>query len=809
MSARTRNLALLGAALALTIVLATTASAFAAPEPTLGLTALQTLLTASPSGTVDGYFKTVVKGSAIVDIPVTIESITAGQRSGTSLILFEATGPLMAKYGGIVAGMSGSPVYVHDCGVDKIVGAVSYGDYFTLGGTGLATPIESMLALESHHAPAVMPLRTAAISSGKLIDRVIVSDDPQDFAGAEHDGAFVAKPLSSVFIGGLRPGGSAYKALAAALAKHDVKIVALDTPLAGTSAADDAEFATPLVPGAAVATLASRGDLWVGGIGTVTYTDGSSVLAFGHPAFWSGTTSLYMANAWIDGIWPSSYEPYKLGSPGATRGQFTQDRFAGILGTLNDFPAETTITAHATDADTGESVNTHVYIPRLLMNTGQWDSGIAVAAVSVAYERLEDAQAIDGSAITTTTARVSDGIREYTITIPNRYDSSDVGSDGSTDVRDIVDELQGVLSSGTQTLDIESIDLQTSVSAHHRSATVVGVSVDGGLRSGVNTATVTYFVYGEPAYLTRKVAFTIPAGMGLQGTLTAMSTKYALENSNPGEGDVTSTVTTPGPVTDRIWMVSDAVSDLNATLPNSALQLQYTTANPDSAETPTDASATVTATDITPWYLDGVATADSPVMSAELSRSTVNYRGATVLSGEIIGPTADSTVRIYGRVAGESTERLLDTVTATYNTAADTSTYYSLISGLPANTKLRVHIDPADGWLSSDAFCRLKVRAKAQVNASTTTFAVGKTITLSAKVLSPASAGSKLRFQRWNAHTHAWLTISTETLVASSGAARASTTWQPGRGTHKVRVRFLGGPANAAASSNTIVLHVR
>ena len=40
--------------------------------------------------------------------------------------------------------MSGSPVYVDDGGVDKLIGALSYGSDFTIGGMFLATPVEYM-----------------------------------------------------------------------------------------------------------------------------------------------------------------------------------------------------------------------------------------------------------------------------------------------------------------------------------------------------------------------------------------------------------------------------------------------------------------------------------------------------------------------------------------------------------------------------------------------------------------------------------------------------------------------------------------
>ena len=287
--------------LAAVLLLAAAPVALAAEgEPTLGLAALQARLDASPSGSVMGYMKTVLRGSTIETIPVEVLALT-GDTPGSSLILFTASGPRIDAIGGIASGMSGSPIYVEDDGVWKVIGALSYGDYFTLGGTGLATPIESMLQLITDYSPRAVGLTRPVLTSGRLIDRVIVSAHPEKLSAASAGGAFVARPLGSVFIGGLRPGSGAFERLSTALAKRGVTVTRTGSHLsAGAST-----FSTDLLPGAAVSALAARGDMWVGGIGTVTYADGDDVLAYGHPAYWTGSTDLYMANAWIAGVWPS------------------------------------------------------------------------------------------------------------------------------------------------------------------------------------------------------------------------------------------------------------------------------------------------------------------------------------------------------------------------------------------------------------------------------------------------------------------------------------------------------------------------
>ena len=110
----------------------------------------------------------------------------------------------------------------------------------------------------------------------------------------------------------------------------------------------DPGWSPPLVAGASVGTLYSVGDLWFGAAGTVTYVDGTTVLAYGHPLDWLGSTVAYLTNAWVAGIWHTTYEPYKLMVPAAVQGTVTQDRNSGVEGVVGSFPAETTVTASAT-----------------------------------------------------------------------------------------------------------------------------------------------------------------------------------------------------------------------------------------------------------------------------------------------------------------------------------------------------------------------------------------------------------------------------------------------------------------------------
>ena len=413
------------AALVAALMALTATTALAGPvDPTLDVVQLQAAIDAN-GGSLPGYLKTVIKNDDIVELDVTVLAVTTGFGSGpadmSSLILFESNDPVIEDLGGIAAGMSGSPIYVDDgTGTDKLIGALSYGDMFTTRGTGLATPIEAMANLQANYSVAsVLPrkLVSPVIVEGQIKDRIMVPSD-SDSVAAEPANTIVAKPLASVYLGGVNPASKLYKAYAKALDSRGIELV---TPREGGLSAKVSPYSAEFEGGSAIAVLAARGDLWSGGIGTVTYVDTPTVVAFGHPAYYEGDTSLYLCNAWIDGVWPSTYMAYKLGRPAAVRGTLTQDRLAGIAGVDGPKPVDIPVTAKATR---GSKVATSaVQLPAHVADSSNeafW--GLPTFGAYVAGSRLYDAAANTGSALTTTTVVVQDGTGPiYTIVRRNVY----------------------------------------------------------------------------------------------------------------------------------------------------------------------------------------------------------------------------------------------------------------------------------------------------------------------------------------------------------------------------------------------------
>jgi hypothetical protein len=815
--ARTRWVAFTMLALAFALSLSIASAAWAAPlEPTMGLTALGAKIDASPLDSlqrhhIDGYFKTVVSGSTITTIPVQVLAITGGENADSALILFEASGPLIARYGGIVAGMSGSPVFVDDGGTDKLVGALSYGNWFTIGGTGLATPIDAMTHIENKYAPLVERLAAPIKTSAGTIDRVIVAPNPAALSAEARDGALVAKPLSMLFVGGVPAGSKVFARFRSEMASHGVDVVAQGSAL--SPAVGDTSFTTPLVGGASVASLVTRGDLWLGSVGTVTYGTPDTVLAYGHPAQWDGATSLYMTNAWVDGIWPSLDTPYKIARPTAVRGEITQDRGAGILGKLGQMPAETPITARVMNADTGESTSTAVYMPSMLLDTQSNYSDAVAMAVYPAAARLLDVYDTPGSAVTTTTIVVSDGDHTYTVVQPNVVDDSAYLLDTLTyDPWNDVTALEGALDAGVDTLHIVSIDFEARVSQHRNSATIIGVDVPGGIKTGVNHAQVKVLAYGKAATQTVNVDFTLPAGVNTQGLLSAMSSygssdyyDYSFDEEYFDYSERTT--------------VKSVVDDLNSLQPNNVINVAFQPlpVRPSSddeerfilSDTPITEPKAIETSVATTWSVSGEAEAGTPIITLRRSKSIVGYNGSAGLSGTIYGPDAVGKVSVFGTRAGTPGEVFLGYATVKYSNMWDGPLFYFYASGLKANTTLRVHVDASDDgqWTEGNATTSIRVRAKVGLTASDKRFSAGKRIRLTSTVYPASAVGRTVTFQRWNASQKRWRSISSAKLVLKHGKATASISWKPRAGTQKIRAHFEGGTTNLANGSSSLKIY--
>jgi len=278
--------------------------------------------------------RTVFRGDSIEEFPAEIVGVLSGGRVDGQVILARATSERLKQLG-IAQGMSGSPVYVDG----KLVGALASGWFFQRDALFGVTPIRDMLrVMDLPAAPLTGP--TAGPAGVELsVPPGGVRFGAFRWEDAETEGDVRAEeaPVTGA--------GSGPRALPVPLACGGLNPAALETarrwlgPLGfdvvpGGSVAGDGPDAASLQPGSAVAVDLLRGDLSLSAIGTLTWRDGDRVLIFGHPFFQSGDVRLPLSTARIATIVASDYTSFKLGLSGREVGVVTQDRHAGLAGTI-------------------------------------------------------------------------------------------------------------------------------------------------------------------------------------------------------------------------------------------------------------------------------------------------------------------------------------------------------------------------------------------------------------------------------------------------------------------------------------------
>lgn len=215
------------------------------------------------------------------------------------------------EYTGVVAGMSGSPVYIDG----KLLGALSYriGQFSKEPIAGI-TPIAQMLDVRDIVGDATGPMmQTASLQKSQGSD-------------ANLDIHPIETPLS---LSGFSP--EALRPFKDRLAA--VGLTAIDGVGGG---APDTKQPEPLVPGSAVSALMVTGDLEMAATCTVTYIDPRQLLACGHPISQSGGVSMPMTKAEVVATLASPLNAFKIINTTELAGAFNQDRASAIRGTLGE-----------------------------------------------------------------------------------------------------------------------------------------------------------------------------------------------------------------------------------------------------------------------------------------------------------------------------------------------------------------------------------------------------------------------------------------------------------------------------------------
>ena len=307
------------------------ASTAAAGDPIMALADVQ------PGMQCTGY--SVVQGTTISSFNVKVLDVIDGDpASDGPRILFEVSGPAVDATG-IGPGFSGSPIYCPDgAGTSRNIGAISQsiGEYG--GKAGLATPIEFMLA-----NPTDPPVARDAGDGRAASPRAAAAIRRMRRQGTKD----LAAPLT---ISGVSP--QLGKAIEATGRRYGRPIIAVPAGPLGSFPVQE------LRPGSAVSVGYSGGDMRLGAIGTVAYTDAGRVWSFGHSFEAAGARNLLLQDAYVFRV---VNEPnaaftggsYKLAVAGHDVGTLSNDAFSAVVGTVGALPRATMVRAIGTDHDTG------------------------------------------------------------------------------------------------------------------------------------------------------------------------------------------------------------------------------------------------------------------------------------------------------------------------------------------------------------------------------------------------------------------------------------------------------------------------
>jgi len=288
-----------------------------------------------------GYGKTVFSGKRIEVFNVEVLGVLKNWEARSDMILIKMTGGPLSETG-VIAGMSGSPVYINN----KLVGAVSHGWSFAKEAIAGVTPIGIMMDVLKMEPQAEEPAFAGRdntwsapldIQDSKVINNLISHGMPLEDKLSENN--ILQQPFTIDLVPIRTP---------LMVSGFDNRSLKRMSPLfnklglfPSQSSKDHVNTSANLsgfVPGAAVAAELIRGDLNASAVGTLTYRDGNNILAFGHPLIQTGTTDLPMSTALVYTILSSQSGSVKMAVAEEVIGRITQDRRPALAGKIGEYP---------------------------------------------------------------------------------------------------------------------------------------------------------------------------------------------------------------------------------------------------------------------------------------------------------------------------------------------------------------------------------------------------------------------------------------------------------------------------------------
>jgi hypothetical protein len=269
-----------------------------------------------------GVCITEMDGGELVEIPLTVIGSLGPAGPEREMVLVRLEGPRYEETG-IIAGMSGSPVYVDG----RLLGALAFGWAFSKEPIGGVTPFSRMQQLQ----PAATDIGGAGGDRPQLGEMLVAGREGRlgdllvDWLVPAPRAALHRLPVTVSLGDWWSPTGSEW------LAEGWRRLGWVAAP-GGAAAAGSTSG--PLRPGAMVAGVMVDGDAVLAAGGTVTEIRGDQIWAFGHPFLGAGDVDIPLARARVLTVLPSQAESFKFFQIGEIIGALRADRTHGVWGEL-------------------------------------------------------------------------------------------------------------------------------------------------------------------------------------------------------------------------------------------------------------------------------------------------------------------------------------------------------------------------------------------------------------------------------------------------------------------------------------------
>jgi hypothetical protein len=461
-----------------------------------------------------GQGRTVMHGTRIEEFDAEVLGVLKNSSPGRDMILCRLSGLNLEKTG-VIAGMSGSPVYIDG----KLLGAVAYAWPYGKDPIAGVTPFCQMHSCaeayenrtpDEEAKPRRVGLRSPLTADGQRFDTVTVAADCAPAEPAPGDGLWLVPLRTPVAATG-------FSEHSLALLRDCFRGTGL-APMQGGGAVAriaDEEKDTPLQPGSPLAVALILGDFDMSGIGTVTHIEGQRVYGWGHPFMSLGACDFPLMTGYIHTIYPRQSVSFKMGSPLRTIGVINADTSTGIAGWLGRkpdlLPVHTTVVRGREDA--GRTFHVQVVRQRSLL-------------APLVFTALTNAIDMEGDLPEEMTADLQVRIEvegHEPVVLRDTFSGSSYS--GTRAPQALYSQVAGVLSMLTyhpyEPVRIHRIDCETQVLPGRRTADIEAVELDSEVYAPGETLRATVFIRPYKGVLQR-VPVTLPLPADLpEGTYRA------------------------------------------------------------------------------------------------------------------------------------------------------------------------------------------------------------------------------------------------------------------------------------------------